>query len=194
MNEHLDLDTEFLSKTTAAKKAGAASALPSIKSSKWKPWLIGGGIVFGVIVLVAASDDSSSTYSSPSTNPTPSYSAPNNSDDVMVGKYRCSSYNSNRAHELQPDVSEATIESESNAIESRITTLNSRGDRIEGTYVDEYDQYSVDSYNAEVDSYNFAKNRLNADIATHEVRVDRYNNQVDAYNNFLESNCTPAYK
>lgn len=193
MNEHLDLDTDFLSKTTETKKAGAASAPASVKPNKWKPWLIGGGIVFGVIVLVAASDESSSTYSSPSTNPTPSYSAPGTSDDVMVGKYRCSSYNSSRAHDLRPDVSEATIESESNAIEARIDALNSRGDRIDGMYVDEYDQYSVDSYNSEVNSYNSAKNRLGNDVTVHEMRLERYNNQVDVYNNFLESNCTPAY-
>ncbi|MFA5877477.1 MAG: hypothetical protein WC880_03900 [Candidatus Paceibacterota bacterium] len=188
MSKHLDFDTDFLKESTPVKVGTSSSASgPSNKPNKWKPWLIGGAIVLGVIFLVAISDSSSSSTNTTS-NPTS-----NSSDDVTIGRYRCSSYNASRVEDLKPDIAEEIIDAESNALDVRIATLKSQKSRIENMYVDEYDQESIDNYNYEVDSYNSSKNRLNSDIAIYEAKLPQYNTQVNAYNSFLDNNCTRAY-
>ena len=190
MSDKLNFDTDFLGKNTTSKTKGGGSSPNPFKPTKWKPWLIGGVIVLGVIIMVVAGDSSSTSTPSPTYGSTyPSNSA----DDVTVGLYRCSSSNARRADELEPDTPEETIKTESNALDRRIAALEAWGNRIENMYVDEYDQYSIDNYNNQIDSYNSTKNQLNFDISIYEAKLPRYNSQVDIYNSFLENNCTKTY-
>lgn len=195
MSEHLDFNTDFLGKSTPAKRGGGSTPGPS-KPNKWKPWFIGGGIVLIVIILAAASGSSSSPSTSASSNstyPTPtSNSSGNSSNQVKVGQFMCSSYNASRADSLQPDIPEATIQAESDALDVRIAALKAQKTRIDNMYVDNTDQSSLDTYNAQVDSFNVANNRLNADIDAYQAKLPHYNAQVNAYNSFLQNNCTPA--
>lgn len=148
--------------------------------------------MLGLIIIGAAIDSSSPTPSTDAASNS-TYSAPNNSgDDVIVGQYRCSSYNSIRASGLKPDVDEATVQAESDALDMRIAALKAQSSRIDNMYVDEYDQDAVDNYNTQVEIYNALKDKLNADIDTYEAKLPHYNSQVDAYNSFLDSNCTRA--
>lgn len=195
MSEHLDFDTDFLGKSTPTKYGGGSPRPGSpTKPRKWNPWLIGGGIVLGIIIIGAASDTSPSTPSTSPTSNNSAHSVPKSSaDDVIVGRYRCSSYNSNRANDLKPDIPEATMKAQSNALDARIAMIKSEQTRIANMYVDDQDQDSIDNYNYYVDNYNSTKNRLNSDIEEYGAKLPHYNAQVDAFNNFLEKNCTPAY-
>lgn len=192
MSNKLDFDTDFLDENTPAKVGGGGggSSPNPLKPKKWRSWITGGVIVLGVIIMALASDSSSTSTSGSTYSPT--YSS-NPTDDVTVGLYRCSSSNARRADELEPDTPEATIKAESNALDRRIAALEAWGNRIENMYVDEYDQYSIDNYNNQVDSYNSTKDKLNFDISIYEAKLPRYNSQVDVYNNFLENNCTKTY-
>lgn len=188
MKNHLDFDIDFLDRpapTTDVRVPVQSAIKPA--TTPWKPWFIGGGILFTLMIIVALSD-SSSTSTSITSNPV--RVPPSSTNDVRVGQYSCSSYNSDRVEDLEPDVSKAAIDSESNSLDARIAALDSQGSRIENMQVDEYDQASIDSYNTQVDAYNVAKRSLDTDVATYNERLKRFNSQVDTYNSFLENNCT----
>lgn len=187
MKEHLDFDTDFLNKAASEKKPAAVpSSGGKPASSGWKAWLIGGGVLFALMIIGALSDSTTST----STTSSSSRTTTGPSNNVQVGQYSCSSYNSDRADDLKPDYSCDAIDKESTALDVRIAALESLGNRIENMQVDEYDQASVDSYNALLANYKTTRARLDADIATYNAKLTRCNSQVGTYNAFLENNCT----
>jgi hypothetical protein len=59
--------------------------------------------------------------------------------------------------------------------ESQKTRMDNLERTIDSTYVNNYSDISVNSYNSLVDEYNMVRNN--------------YNSQVDAYNQYLNSNC-----
>ncbi len=197
----LDFDTDFLQGKTGKEPVvhlGPSSTLMSSKAN-WKHYLIGGGVILGVILILVAieSSDSASSSSSPATSnyqiPTTGNTSDLDSDLVTVGRFRCSSYNASRADALTPNPSEAQMNTESNELDDRIAALEAERNRIENMYVDEYDQDSIDNYNYQIDNYNSKKSRLQRDINAWNSKQKGYNLQVEAYNSYLENNCTPAY-
>lgn len=143
--------------------------LPLTTKQKWWFWI---GLIVGAIWLISAISGSNSSSS------TSTQSSTSGADDsVMVGQYRCSKSNDTQAALLKP------TDQEKSNLESELSTLTSLKNRMNSTYVDNYDQDSVDSYNAIVDQYN--RNRL-----TYNSDLTEYNNKVDAYNNFLATNCS----
>jgi len=197
----LEFDTDFLKGKTEKKSVihlGASSTSTGTRAT-WKHYLMGGGVILGVILVLVAieSSDSTSSSSSPATSnyqiPSTGNTPDSGSDLVTVGRFRCSSYNASRADALTPSPSETQMEAESNALDSRIAALKAESNRIDNMYVDEYDQDSVDNYNYQVNNYNSKKSRLESEIAAWNNKQTNYNNQVDVYNAYLDNNCTPAY-
>lgn len=201
MSDKLDFDTDFLKGKTEKKPAihlGPSSTSTGTRAN-WKHYLTGGAVILGVILVLVAIESSDSASSNSGT-PTSNYQIPTtvntpgtSNDQVTVGRFRCSSYNASRADALTPSPSEAQMEAESNALDSRIAALKAESNRIDNMYVDEYDQDSVDNYNYQVNNYNSKKSRLEGEIAAWNNKQTNYNNQVEVYNSYLDNNCTPAY-
>ncbi|MDO8657592.1 MAG: hypothetical protein Q7K55_02530 [Candidatus Levybacteria bacterium] len=140
--------------------------LPLTSKQKWWFWI---GLIVGGIWLFSAfggSNDSSSSASS----------TPPSSDYVTVGDYSCSESDSRQADLLRPS------ESEGSRLETEEATITRQKRQIDNTVVDEYSEYSVDSYNTAVDRYNAKREAYNDDL-------ESYNSQIDEYNNYLEANC-----
>ena len=98
-------------------------------------------------------------------------------DSVTVWRYTCSSSNSIYLESIEPkDPGLKQLNDEVDSLQSA----------LDNTYVDEYSQSSVDSYNKKV-------NALNAKIESYKSKQTTYNNAVDKYNNYLERNCTKRY-
>jgi len=120
--EHLDINLDFLDKDTSPKGSTLAhkSSTPKeenvTKKYNWKKILIIGGVIlfFGWVIF---SDNNSST----STTNTGSYTPPSinqassNSDTVVIGEYRCSRYNYDKAVALAPNENEQQIDTARNA-------------------------------------------------------------------------------
>ncbi len=193
MSEHLDFQTDFLDKNTLPKK-GASVRKPNMSDEEggttkynWKKILIIGGIIlfFGWVIFSDSGSSTSNSTHSPTTN----------SNNLLTGSgqtFSCSNYNYDRAIALQPNSGTvAQLNSESTALDARASAIKSEQSRVDNMYVDEYDQDSLDVYNAAVDSFNLKNNRLKSDITSWNSRNDAYNRQIDTYNNFLDTNCTP---
>lgn len=176
--------------STPPKQTTASNQTPvSPTKYNWKNILIVGGLVlfFGWALFSGSSDDSGTTST------TPSSTSGDNSFVSETGQmFRCSDSNYSRALALKPDTANAaSINAESDALDTRIAARDAMKDLIDDTYVDEYDDYSVDSYNEMVDDYNTRNNRLKVDIQNWNDKNDSLNVQIDTFNNFLDSNCTP---
>jgi len=200
--DKINFDTDFLDQNAKEKPkskdpnwvfhdSNNAKSPPFIKKeSPAKVWLWGVGIVVAIGLIGAFSDSGTSTNTS--NNPSQGVSAAN---DLMSGSgqtFSCASYAYNRAMDLRPDiVTQSQIHSESLALDARTSSLALEKTRIENTYVDEYDQYSIDTYNESIDSFNLKNNRLKVDIANWNARNATFNAKIDTYNNYLDTNCTP---
>ena len=108
-------------------------------------------------------------------------SAPISTDQdlITVGEYRCTRYHYNRAKELDPNQNEKLN------IEIGKKSLATMEKALDGDYVDNYSQSSVDRHNMLVKDFNAKRQTLQSSI-------DRYNTEVRAHNNYLISNCRRA--
>ena len=75
--------------------------------------------------------------------------------------------------------------------ETRLNALKAERTRLDNMYVDGYDQDSLDTYNAAVDSFNYKNNKYKADVSSATVKAEAFDRQVDTYNNYLDANCRP---
>jgi hypothetical protein len=152
------------------------------KESRGKLWLWAIGIVIAIGIISSLGSSGSTTSSTPT---------PNNLISGSGQTYRCSSYAYDKATSMEPSsLTQTQINSESNALDIRTNSLNVEGRRIDNMYVDEYDQYSIDSYNEVVAAYNQKRNRLKIDIDNWNAKNNAFNIQIDKYNNYLDANCT----
>lgn len=206
--EHLKIDLDFLDKketshVTTPKapppSSTTSNTLPPTKPTStpvstgykynWKNILIIGGIVlfFGWAIFSGDSDSSSS-----STTYTPSELGSNNLLAEGGQTFRCSDSDYDRAVQLRPSASlGAQLANESDTLDAQIASNKEEGAAIEGMYVDEYDEYSVDNYNYRVNSYNAERQRLINAVNSWQSRSDAFDRSIDTYNNFLDANCTP---
>lgn len=194
-NSHLNESLDFLDN---AQSSSNSSNQPEKVPKKYN-WIKIFWTVVAILFFIGllSSDSGSSSSSSSSYTPTNStYSNTSNSGDhslVFDGQtFRCSDYHYDKAMALRPDATlSAQIDSEGSALDLRISSLDAEATKIDGMYVDEYSQWSIDNYNAAVDAYNVKKNRLQADIDSWNLKNTSFNRKIDAYNNYLDTNCRP---
>lgn len=200
MSDHLNFDTDFLNNAKATSKPKVNSPKQSGGSGGGKDtakkWAWGIAIVIGIVVISALFDDSSSTsstYTPPTTPATTQASGGNDNTFTYNGQtFRCSDYHYDRAIALRPSATEsASIDAEATAFETRLNALKAERTRLDNMYVDEYDQDSLDEYNAAVDSFNYKNNKYKADVASATARAEAFDRQIDTYNNYLDANCRP---
>jgi hypothetical protein len=206
--DHLNIDLEFLDKKEPVRVAPKKPEPPkgnepnwrfynpnnvnskSGKQYKWKNILIVGGIILFIGWAIFSDSGSSSTSSSNST-----YSPPSGSNNLLSEgghTFRCSDSNYNKAIQLKPSISMgAQLANESDGLDARITANKAEKASLDGMYVDENDQYEVDSYNSRVDSYNAERQRLMTAANSWDQKSKAFDSQIDTYNNFLDTNCTP---
>lgn len=177
--------------------------------------LIGIGILY-----VYFTEDSSSTTSSRGTDSeqtiSKNYNNQNNTgqrisadddteDYILVGQYRCRQYHASRLDDLKPDANmksridseEAYLNTETDAIEALGARIEYLSSNLESRYIDNTDQYEVDSYNSDVNTYNqllethrSRVSRFNYRKSAYSSLISTYNAEIDKYNNYLEKNCT----
>jgi hypothetical protein len=205
--EHIDIDLEFLDKKepirVAPKKPeppkanepnwrfynpnNANSKAGNTRKYNWKNILIIGGVVlfFGWAIFSGSSDSTSNSTYTPTTNS-------NNLLSEGGNTFRCSDSNYDRAMQLKPSASTgAQLASESDSLDARISASKADKAELDSMYVDESDQYAIDSYNERVDSYNSERAALLSQSNNWDARHKAFDNQIDTYNNFLDANCTP---
>ena len=102
-----------------------------------------------------------------------SSSSNNSNTDYSLWEYRCYSSSYNEALSMKPV--DPWLDNMANEIERLETELKN-------TYVDEYSQSSVDSYNTKVEN-------IKTKISLYNIKLEEYNNAIDKYNNFLDKNC-----
>jgi len=94
--------------------------------------------------------------------------------------------------QLKPNTSlGAQLAKESDALDAQIAANAEEGAAIEGMYVNEYSQYSIDNYNNRVNRYNAERQRLINAVNSWQTKSDAFDRSIDTYNNFLDTNCTP---
>jgi hypothetical protein len=198
--QHLDIDLEFLDKDSS-KKDGAIrnetrknTSVPKLKLSKSqikKYLIIGGVVIFFGWVIFSDNNSSTSTTNTGSYTPSSVNQASSDSDTFVIGEYRCSRYNYDKAVTLAPSESEQQIDTARNALEYKSNELDRLKNEIDSSYVNEYSsQYEINQYNATVNEYNSKLASYKRDETSFSSRVDRYNAQVEAHNNYLRNNCT----
>jgi hypothetical protein len=238
------LRERFIKNMETLQKMMQAQAATAQTTAISKKWTFGrvlkyAGIGIGAIWILGAvinsmnegssstpssTDQSSSSSSSTNTqqagNPsTPATIQKSDDDYVIVGQYRCTRYNSQKADELRPnadlntriDVESRALKYESSEIETEQASIESESAEIDllssdinTDYVDRTDQSSIDDHNSKIDDYNSKLQAYRYRIAgynskieehrtktaNHSALVDQYNAQVEVYNNFLQANCT----
>jgi len=197
MSDHLDFNTDFLNNAKTSPKSRVDSPKPSGGSGggkdTLKKWGWGIAIVVGIIFLSSIFDDSGSSSSSTSTYTPPATQATGNNTFTYNGQtFICSDYHYDKAIALRPNATLSTqIDNEASAFETRLNTLKLERTRLDNMYVDEYDQDSLDTYNAAVDSFNYKNNKYKSDVANFTSRTETFDRQIDTYNNYLDANCRP---
>lgn len=136
-----------------------------------------------------------STKDTKKTTTTTSKSTSNsNEDDVITGQFSCSSYNHDEAGRLSPSTFD---KAEIDRKLAELNTMDSWIDDIEGEInsfrLNKSSQYSVNTYNGKIDTYNSLISKRKAKYSEYENLLDSYNASVDKYNSFLEKNCTRRY-
>lgn len=128
-----------------------------------------------IIIFIFALIWEWSSWSSSSSNTNNNYSSSSNNSNTnyTLWEYRCYSSSYNEALSMKPV--EPWLDNMANEIERLETELKN-------TYVDEYSQSSVDSYNAKVEN-------VKTKISLYNIKLEEYNNAIDKYNNFLDKNC-----
>lgn len=177
-------------------ESSKATASPGGLSDTAKKWAWGIGITLILIIASASSGDSNSSSSAPSVNNNTSQGAHSTDDYTFkTGSgqtFRCSNYTYGRAMALRPNATtQSQISSDSAAIDTRASNLALENTRVGNMYVDENDQYSIDTYNEAVNSYNLKSSSLKNAIAGWNARNTAFNAEIDTYNNYLDANCTP---
>jgi len=207
--KHLDIDLDFLDKKetphVAPAKTSPTSSMgshtpPPVKPTttpvstgykyNWKNILIIGGIVlfFGWAIFSDSGDSSSSS----SNTYTPSELGSNNLLSEGGQTFRCSDSNYDRAMQLRPSASlGAQLANESDTLDAQIAANKSEGNTLDGMYVDEYDQSSIDNYNYRVNRYNTERQKLINAVNSWQARSNTFDRSIDTYNNFLDTNCSP---
>lgn len=191
MSDHLKFDTDFLDKDTPQKTGTTNREKPLSEKSKynWKKILIISGVVlfFGWVIFSGSSDSTSTSNST--------YTPTTNSNNLLTeggNTFRCSDSNYNRAVQLKPSsATGAQLASESDSLDARIAANKAEKAALDAMYVDNTDQYALDSYNSRVDSYNSERATLLPKIKDWDARHTAFDSQIDTYNNFLDANCTP---
>jgi len=202
--KHLNIDLEFLDKKEPHKVTPKPKPPkgnepnwryynPNNVNSKtgkkynWKNILIISGVVlfFGWVILSASNNSTSlSTSNSSYAPPTP------NENSVSNGQYSCSSYQSSQADSLKPKITLADLDWAEQDLITRSNALDALAAKIDNTYVDESNQYSLNMYNQLVNEHNTKLETLKKDIQTYERKLNQFNLQTDTYNNYLDANCT----
>ena len=209
--DHLDIDLEFLDKKEPLRVAPKKPEPPKANEPNWRyhdpkntntnksynsgkqyNWknilIIGGIVVFFGWAIFSGSSDSTSTSNS-------SYTPTTNSNNLLTeggNTFRCSDSNYNRAVQLKPSsATGAQLSSESDSLDARIAANKAEKAALDAMYVDNTDQYALDSYNSRVDSYNSKREVLLSEIKDWDARHTAFDSQIDTYNNFLDANCTP---
>lgn len=193
--EHLDIDLDFLGKKAPVVvpprpvSSSTPAPVPFGQRYNWKKILIIGGVVLFFGWATFSDDSSSQAPSNASVSPQSSQSS--DSDNVIVGEYRCSTYHYNQAVALDPDETEQVIDNASTALASRSRALDRLKDEIDGASVNEYSaQWEINEYNGWVDDYNSKLPAYERDAAAINERIDRFNDQVQGHNDYLAKNCT----
>jgi len=127
------------------------------------------------------------------TSSTNQYNNTNEYDALYtVGDYECNLASYNKAESLQPDLDEGLrLEEMTEKSEAGLSLINNMAEEIDNIYVDEYSDYSVNSYNKKIDEYNNIIIAYEEKYSSYEVRAAKYNKDVDIYNNHLKNNCRP---
>lgn len=206
--DHLNIDLEFLDKKepvrVAPKPEPPKENEPnwryydpnnvnpnSGKQYNWKSILIIGGVILYFGWAIFSDNNSTSNTNSGNYTPLSVNQASSNSDTVVIGEYRCSRYNYDKAVALAPSESEQQIDTAGNALEYRSNEIDRLKNEIASSYVTEYSsQYEINQYNVAVNEYNSKLTLYKRDAASFSSRVDKYNAQVDVHNNYLRNNCT----
>lgn len=97
----------------------------------------------------------------------------NSNNEYNLWEYRCYSSSYDKAISMKP------VDPWLDYMANEIDRLQNE---LDNTYVNEYSQSSVDSYNLKVTT-------LKSKINTYNSELESYNAKVDNYNNFLENNC-----
>lgn len=186
-NKHIQVDLEFLDKDEPVQAKPPAEPSKRSPSSprkyNWKGILIG----IGVVIIIGIISDSNSDTSTPS-------SASSTSENVIVGHYRCSSYDSSAARRLDPDQDNA----KANALDRRkkallVTSneLDAEKTRLDAEEVDTTNQNALDNYNERIDTYNTELQKFKTDSQIFSNDVDAYNASEKAHDDYLAQHCTP---
>jgi uncharacterized protein YeeX (DUF496 family) len=185
-DKHLQIDLEFLDKDepVQAKPAEPSKRPPSSPTKyNWKGILIG----ISVVIIIGIISDSSSDTSTSSSAPSPS-------ENVIVGHYKCTSYDSSAARRLDPDQDNA----KANALDRRkrallVTSneLDAEKARLDAEDVDTSNQNDLDDYNERIDTYNAALQKFKTDSQIFSNDVDAYNASEKAHDDYLAQHCTP---
>ena len=153
--QHLNIDLEFLDKKHVPKintQVNAPKNAPVSVGHKhnWKNIIIVGAIIFFIgWVIIANSDDSSTSSTTDSVNTSapvtatlPASTANNKDLTAASGQtYSCSDFNYDKAIALKPSVSTvASLNSESATLDQRTAALKVQSDNIDAMYVDQSDQ------------------------------------------------------
>ena len=200
-DKHLKIDLDFLdkedtaAKEVARKKAEQKSTVVAAPASNinWKKTLLwGGGILFGLWIIIAAASGDSSTPSATS-NAT---NAAANSSQVATGQYMCSQSDHDYADSIDQDPNNTRkqyLSQQETALQNRSDALDAEKARIqaESSSVDQTDQSAIDSYNADVNNYNAELQQYNVDQQSLSSQIDAYNAGEQAYNSYLQQHCTP---
>jgi len=200
-DKKLDFDLDFLDdedsskKTISASKHNLSNKKDEIQKYNWKNILIIGGVIL-FFVWGIFSDDGSSTNTN-NTNNTSSYTVPSvkqvssNNDTYVIGEYRCSRYDYDKAVELAPTETEQQLNIARNALEHKSNELDRLKNEIDNSYISEYSsQYEINQYNETVNEYNSKLTSYKQDKESFSSRIDKYNAQVEIHNNYLKNNCT----
>jgi hypothetical protein len=189
--DKINLDLDFLGKDIPKansdkpvhhahhKKSETADSSKSLSDGA-KKWLTG-LVIVGVVLLIGYSMDDTSTSISSEDNL------------VQVGQYLCSQYHHDRAGNLEPSSSEGLVlEGRESKLALRDIALMAEKRRLEGEYVDEYDEYAVNAYNARIDNFNERLQGYRNEVEINSNAIDAFNAKIEIYNNYLIANCTPA--
>lgn len=181
-------------KTISTSKNNISNKKNEIQKHNWKNILIVGGVILFFIWIIFSDDNSSTSTNNPSSYNTPSVRqiSSNNNDTYIIGEYRCSRYNYDKAVELAPAETEQQLNIARNALEYKSNELNRLKSEIDNSHVSKYSsQYEINQYNETVNEYNSKLTSYKRDAENFNSRIDRYNAQVEIYNNYLKNNCTP---
>jgi hypothetical protein len=153
------------------------------------------GILIVVVILGSIfSDDTPSKASSNVRNSTSSRvrQSSNSDDTVVVGEYRCRRSHSNRLRQLNPDESEAQIDSARSILNGKGNELDYLKKMIDTSNVSPYSsQYEINEYNDSVQKLKAKIQRYNQKNSEFNKRIKKYNKQVKVRNNYLKTNCSP---